>query len=102
MIRAGVFPERIGACSTTKAFLLVVLLGLVSVAASAEPKVTYVGLGRYSCSGTAADCAQINFNNSQVEEANRRRYEEDQNRAQRYVEDNRRRVRENDPHRRGE
>ena len=70
--------------------LLAAFLGLASLAATAEPKVTYVGLGRYSCSGTAAECAQINFNNSQVEEANRRRYQEDQDRAQRYVDEIRR------------
>ena len=70
------------------------LLWLASLGASAEPKVTYVGLGRYSCSGTAAECAQMNFNNSQVEEVNRRRNQEDQDRAQRYVDETRRKERE--------
>ena len=70
------------------------LLWLASLGASAEPKVAYVGLGRYSCSGTAAECAQMNFNNSQVEEVNRRRNLEDQDRAQRYVDETRRKVRE--------
>lgn len=70
------------------------LLGLASVRASAEPKVTYVGLGRYSCTGTAAECAQVNFNNSQVEEANRRRNQEDQYRAQHYVDETRLKERE--------
>ena len=55
------------------ALMVASLLWLASLGASAEPKVTYVGLGRYSCSGTAAECAQMNFNNSQVEEVNRRR-----------------------------
>ena len=54
MIRAG---------SMARVFLLAGLMGLACVGASAEPKVTYVGLGRYSCSGTAAECAKINYNN---------------------------------------
>ena len=70
------------------------LLWLASLGASAEPKVTYVGLGRYSCSGTAAECAQVHFNNSQVEEVNRRRNLENQDRAQRYVDEARRKERE--------
>lgn len=84
------------------AFLLAGLMGLASLEASAEPKVTYVGLGRYSCTGTAAECAQINFNNGQVEEANRRRYQEEQDRAQRVVEESRRREWEYERERRRE
>ena len=102
MIRARAFSEGIGTGSTTKSFLLACLLGLASIGGSAEPKVTYVGLGRYSCSGSAAECAQINVNNSQVEEANRRRYQEDQDRTQRYVEETRRREREYEMERRRE
>lgn len=77
-----------------KLVLAVALLGLSEMAAVAAPTVTYVGLGRYSCSGLAAECAQINFNNSQLEEMNRRRNQEDQDRAQRYIEENRQRERE--------
>ena len=93
MIRVGL---------TAKAFLLAGLLGLASEGALAEAKVTYVGLGRYSCSGNAAECAQSNFNNGQVEETNRRRYQEDQDRTQRYVEETRRREREYEMERRRE
>ena len=81
MIRAG-------------SMLFAVLFGLAGDGVSAEQKVTYVGLGRYACSGTAAECAQINYNNGQVEEANRRRYQEEQDRAQRVVDETRRRERE--------
>jgi sensor histidine kinase YesM len=77
-----------------KFVLAVALLGLSEMAAVAAPTVTYVGLGRYSCSGSAVECAQINFNNSQLEEMNRRRNQEDQDRAQRYIEENRQRERE--------
>ena len=80
--------------------MVAALLGLVGTGVSAEPKVTYVGLGRYACSGTAAECAQTNFNNGQLEEANRRRYQEEQDRAQRYVDETRRKERENDRERR--
>lgn len=75
----------IRAASIVRVFLLASLMGLASLEALAEPKVTYVGLGRYSCSGAAAECTQINFNNGQIEEANRRRYQEEQDRAQRIV-----------------
>lgn len=102
MIGAHFSPESIGTEPTVRALLLAGLLGLASVGASAEPKVSYVGLGRYSCAGTTAECAQINFNNSQLEEANRRRYQGDQSNAQRYVEENRRRERDNEPYRRRE
>lgn len=102
MIRVRVFAEWIGTGATTRVLLLAGLLVFSSVGTSAETKVTYVGLGRYSCSGTVAECAQINFNNSQVEEANSRRYQENQDRAQRYVEETRRREREYDRGRRRE
>ena len=92
--------EGIRMDSIMRNYLLAALLGLACATASSEPKVTYVGLGRYSCSGTAAECAQINFNNSQVEEANRLRYQEDQDRAQRIVDETRRKERESDRERR--
>ena len=92
----------IRAVSTATAFLIANLLGLASVGASAEPKVTYVGLDRYSCSGTAPECAQINYNNGQVEEANRGRYQKEQQRAQRSVEATRRQEREYERERRRE
>lgn len=76
------------------ALITVTTLGVLSAGAWAAPQVTYVGLGRYSCSGSEAECAQINFNNQQVEESNRRRYLEDQERAQRHVDENRRQERE--------
>lgn len=92
--------EGIRMDSIMRNYLLAALLGLACATASSEPKVTYVGLGRYSCSGTAAECAQINFNNSQVEEANRLRYQEDQDRAQRIVDETRRKEREYERERR--
>lgn len=79
---------------TRQGLLSVIFLGTLSTSAMAAPQVTYVGLGRYSCSGSTAECAQINFNNLQVEENNRRRYQEEQERAQRYIEESRRRGRE--------
>lgn len=72
----------------------ITILGVLGTSAWAAPQVTSVGLGRYSCSGSEAECAQINFNNQQVEENNRRRYREEQERAQRYVDESRRQERE--------
>lgn len=78
------------------------LLGLASVGTSAEPKINYVGQGRYTCSGSSAECAHISFNNAQVEEANWRRSQEEQDRAQRYVDETRRKEYEWDRVRRRE
>lgn len=76
------------------ALMAVTTLGVLGTCAWAAPQVTYVGLGRYSCSGSEAECAQINFNNQQLEETNRRRYREEQERAQRYLDESRRQERE--------
>ncbi len=96
MIAARVMTEVIRMDSIIRNSLLAALLGFACATTSAEPKVTYVGLGRYSCSGTSAECAQINFNNSQVEETNRHRYQDEQDRAQRIVDETRRKEREHE------
>lgn len=67
------------------------LLLFVSGSVSADPKVTYVGDGRYTCSGNSAQCAQIDANNRQREAQRQSDYQRDQDRAQRYVDDSRRR-----------
>ena len=85
--------DRVSAASFIRAALLTVAT-LGGIGAWSAPQVTYVGLGRYSCSGSEAACAQINFNNQQLEENNRRRHREDQERAQRYVDESRRQERE--------
>lgn len=85
--------DRVSAASFIRAALLTVAT-LGGMGAWSAPQVTYVGLGRYSCSGSEVACAQINFNNQQLEENNRRRYREEQERAQRYVDESRRQERE--------
>lgn len=85
--------NRVNAASVIRVALLTVAT-LGGIGAWSAPQVTYVGLGRYSCSGSEAECAQINFNNLQLEENNRRRYREDLERAQRYVDESRRQERE--------
>lgn len=60
----------------------------------AGPEVTYVGLGRYACSGRSAECAQVDMNNRAVSEMQRRQYQEEQDRAQAYVDRSRREERE--------
>ena len=80
--------------SLRKALLSVLLYGVAISSAWPAPRVTYVGLGRYSCSGSTAECAQTNSNNELSEESNRRRYQDEQDRAQRYFEDSRRREQE--------
>ena len=78
----------------TRHIILSTVFLCVSASAIADHVVTYVGLGRYSCSGSTAECAQINFNNQQVELSNRLRYEEKQAHAQQIVEESGRRERE--------
>lgn len=56
----------------------------------AEPKVTYVGLGRYSCHGTTAECAPYEQMNQMESERRERAYQREQEKADAYVERNRR------------
>ena len=47
---------------------IISLLAFIFVAsASAEPKVTYVGQGRYACSGRERECEPIRRRNDEVE-----------------------------------
>lgn len=43
------------------------LSALATLAVLAEPKINYVGLGRYACSGTARECAPTQQNNDRLE-----------------------------------
>ncbi len=56
---------------------------LISMAFSvqAEPKVTYVGDGRYTCSGNSPQCAQVDDNNRQREAQRQADYQREQDRA---------------------
>lgn len=48
--------------------LLVVLLAIASTQiAIAEPKVTYVGLGRYTCTGSDRECEPVRRRNDELE-----------------------------------
>lgn len=40
---------------------------MLAQAAIAEPRVTYVGLGRYSCSGSDRDCEPVRRRNDELE-----------------------------------
>jgi len=66
----------------------------ISIALAAEPKVTYVGDGRYTCSGNSAQCAQVEANNRQREMQRELDYQREQDRAQRHVDESRRRDEE--------
>ena len=52
----------------------------------AEPAVTYVGLGRYSCRGTTAECAPYEQMNQMNSERKERAYQREQDKADAYVE----------------
>ncbi len=81
------FEKKLGNALSARGFLLLLL---VSGSVSADPKVTYVGDGRYTCSGNSAHCAQIDANNRQREAQRQSDYQRDQDRAQSYVDDTRR------------
>jgi hypothetical protein len=70
------------------------MLCVINNALAAEPKVTYVGDGRYTCSGNSPQCAQIDANNRQREAQRQADYQRDQDRAQNYVDNSRRREEE--------
>lgn len=73
-----------------------VLLALVCMSAFAKDKseVTYVGMGRYTCSGNTAACAQIDANNRAQSDRDARQYQERQDHAQGVVDRERRRDEE--------
>ncbi len=73
--------------------VLFVALAAISIAAHAEnkdPKISYSGLGKYSCSGNSAACAQVGSNNRAQSDRDAQRYQQDQDRAQSYVDRERR------------
>lgn len=57
---------------------------------NAEPKVNYAGEGRYTCSGSTAQCLQVDQNNRRETESRTRQYQAEQDRAQSIVERERR------------
>ncbi len=59
-----------------------VYLFAMAFSVQAEPKVTYVGDGRYTCSGNSVQCAQIDANNRQREAQRQADYQREQDRAQ--------------------
>ncbi len=71
---------------------LCAILITMAFSVQAEPKVTYVGDGRYTCSGNSPQCAQIDANNRQREAQRQTDYQREQDRAQAVVD----RVRSDD------
>lgn len=63
-------------------FALLAMAGPIS--GFAEPKVTYVGLGRYSCQGTTAECARYEQMNQMESERRERAYQREQDKADAY------------------
>ena len=52
---------------------LIALLALLAAAgALAEPKINYVGSGRYTCSGSAKECAEVDQRNRALSDAEAR------------------------------
>lgn len=72
-------------------FAVVAILAMVGAnVCIAEPKVTYVGLGRYSCYGTTAECAPYEQMNQMESDRRERAYQREQEKADSYVERSRR------------
>lgn len=75
--------------------LALLLIGLSTLAhAKEDARVTYVGDGRYTCSGNSATCSQVEANNRQRESQRQAEYQRDQDRAQSYVDRERRKDEE--------
>lgn len=47
--------------------IVCVVVVLISQVAAAEPKVTYVGLGRYTCTGSDRECEPVRRRNNELE-----------------------------------
>jgi hypothetical protein len=58
------------------------ILLTMAFSVQAEPKVTYAGDGRYTCSGNGSQSAQIDANNRQREAQRQADYQREQDRAQ--------------------
>ena len=72
----------------TMKHVLLAALAAMAITAHAEkqdPKISYSGLGRYSCQGNSAACAQVDANNRAQSDRDAQRYQQDQDRAQSYV-----------------
>ena len=69
-----------------------IVLSLISLAASftaqADPRVTYVGDGRYTCSGNRVQCAQVDANNRQREALRILERQREDDRVKRYIDEN--------------
>lgn len=78
-----------------KTLILLTAMLSFTVCAKDETKVTYVGDGRYTCSGSNAQCAQVESNNRLREqqrqiESDRRQYDYERRQdQQRYEKENR-------------
>lgn len=57
-------------------------------------RITYVGDGRYTCSGDLAACAQIEASNRQREQQRQFEYERKRYEMERYIRENREREQE--------
>lgn len=80
----------------TKLWVLALILAALATPALAKEdvRVTYVGDGRYTCSGSNAACAQVDANNRQRESLRQAEYQRDQDRTQAYVDRERRKDEE--------
>lgn len=76
--------------ANTTIVLVAALVTISTTPSFAEPMITYVGLGRYSCRGTAAECAPYEQINQVESERRERAYQRLQEKADAYVERNRR------------
>lgn len=75
-----------------KHLMIGIMLGIAATAVLADSKAatTYVGQGRYTCSGTSAACAQVDANNRNESARRDDSYQREQDRAQAAVERQRR------------
>ena len=74
---------------TLIATLCLVMAATAHARDTSKPDVTYVGGGRYTCSGGGVACAQIDTNNRINTELERQRYQAQQDRADRYIREER-------------
>jgi len=74
--------------------IALLISSLVSVSTVAETSVTYVGLGRYACSGSTKDCVAIDQNNQRESELRALQLQIDQARTQGAIDRQRREEKE--------
>ena len=75
-------------------FAALAAMAITAHAEKQDPRISYAGGSRYTCSGDSAACAQVDANNRAQSDRDAQRYQRDQDHAQAVVDRERRKEEE--------